>query len=48
MLFEEGFRHVQSLTFNEICLTFTGTYEVEHGFHSRRMVVASKSPSPRS
>jgi hypothetical protein len=47
MLFEEGFRHVWSLTFDEICLTFTGRYDPERGFHARRMVVASKSPPPR-
>ena len=47
MLFEEGFGHVQSLTFDEICLTFTGTYDPERGFRARRMVVASKSPPPR-
>ncbi len=43
MLHEEGFRHVQSLTFDELSLAYTGTYDGTRGFHSRRMVVASRA-----
>ena len=32
MLFEAGFRHVVSTTFDEACLTLTGTYERERRF----------------
>ena len=33
MLYEEGFRHVRSLSFDEACLTLTGTYAREREFH---------------
>ncbi len=41
LLFEEGFRHVRSLTFDEACLTLTGTYERAREFRFQRIVWAS-------
>ena len=41
MLYEEGFRHVKSFTFDELCLSLTGTYDAARGFRERHMVVAS-------
>ena len=41
MLFEEGFRHVRSVSFDEACLSLTGTYERERQFRFQRMVLAS-------
>lgn len=46
MLYEEGFRHVRSLSFDEACLTLTGTYAREREFRFQRMVLASRTPSP--
>jgi methyltransferase (TIGR00027 family) len=47
MLFEEGFRHVRSVSFDEACLSLTGTYRRERQFRFQRMVVASRSAPPR-
>ncbi len=41
MLYEEGFRHVRSLAFDEACLTLTGTYERAREFRFQRIVWAS-------
>ena len=46
MLYEEGFRHVRSLSFDEACLTLTGTYAREREFRFQRMVLASRTRSP--
>jgi methyltransferase (TIGR00027 family) len=48
MLAEEGFRHVRSLSFDEICLSVTGTYKRERQFRFQRIVLASaaRAPSP--
>lgn len=44
MLVEEGFRHVRSVSFDEACLTLTGTYAREREFRFQRMVLASCTP----
>lgn len=44
MLAECGFRHVRSLSFDEACLTFTGTYQRVREFRFQRMVLASVRP----
>jgi methyltransferase (TIGR00027 family) len=41
MLFEEGFRHVRSLAFDEVCLTLSGTYDRAREFRFQRIVWAS-------
>ncbi len=41
MLYEEGFRHVRSVSFDEICLSLTGTYQRERQFRFQRIVRAS-------
>src|SRR5688572_6807011 len=45
LLAECGFRHVRSLSFDEACLTFTGTYVREREFRFQRIVFASVKPS---
>jgi methyltransferase (TIGR00027 family) len=45
MLYEEGFRHVRSLSFDEACLTLTGTYERARQFYFQRAVLASRTPT---
>jgi hypothetical protein len=45
MLYEEGFRHVRSVSFDEACLTITGTYERGREFFFQRMVLASPTPT---
>ena len=47
MLVEEGFRHVRSVSFDEACLSLTGTYRRERQFRFQRLVVASVTPPPR-
>ncbi len=46
MLYEEGFRHVRSVSFDEICLTLTGSYVRERQFRFQRIVTASVTPPP--
>jgi methyltransferase (TIGR00027 family) len=43
MLYEEGFRYVRSISFDEACLNLTGTYDRARQFRFQRMVVASAS-----
>jgi methyltransferase (TIGR00027 family) len=43
MLFEEGFRHVRSASFDELCLSLTGTYVRSREFRFQRMVLASRT-----
>ncbi len=45
MLFEEGFRHVRSVSFDEACLTLTGTYERARQFRFQKIVLASRTPT---
>lgn len=45
LLVEEGFRHVRSLSFDEACLSLTGTYAREREFRFQRMVLASRTPA---
>lgn len=47
MLHEEGFRHVRSVSFDEACLSLTGTYERKREFRFQRIVLASRTPPPR-
>lgn len=46
MLYEEGFRHVRSVSFDEICLSMTGTYKRERQFRFQRIVRASALAAP--
>lgn len=41
MLSEAGFKHVRSLSFDEACLTLTGTYAREREFRFQRIVLCS-------
>jgi methyltransferase (TIGR00027 family) len=41
ILYEEGFRHARSLSFDEACLTLTGTYDRAREFRFQRIVWAS-------
>ena len=43
MLYEEGFRRVRSLSFDEITLDLTGTYERERAFRFQGIVMATRS-----
>jgi methyltransferase (TIGR00027 family) len=43
MLYEEGFRHVRSVSFDEIALSLTGTYDRERAFRFQRIVMASRT-----
>lgn len=43
MLYDEGFRHVRSVSFDEACLSLTGTYEREREFRFQRIVLASRT-----
>jgi methyltransferase (TIGR00027 family) len=43
MLYEEGFRKVRALTFDEICLDATGTYDRERAFRFQGVVLASRT-----
>jgi hypothetical protein len=43
MLFEEGFRRVRQLTFDEITLDLTGTYERGRSFRSQHLAIASRA-----
>jgi methyltransferase (TIGR00027 family) len=45
MLYEEGFRHVRSVSFDEACLSLTGTYDRKREFLFQRMVLASRTPT---
>lgn len=45
MLYEEGFRHVRSVSFDEITLSLTGTYDRERAFRFQRIVTASRTRS---
>jgi methyltransferase (TIGR00027 family) len=44
LLYESGFRHVRSLSFDEACLTLTGTYAREREFRFQRIAWASVTP----
>jgi len=45
MLYEEGFRKIRALTFDEICLDKTGTYDRERAFRFQGVVLASRTTS---
>jgi methyltransferase (TIGR00027 family) len=42
MLYEEGFRYVHSVSFDELCLNLTGSYERSREFRFQRLVLASR------
>ena len=41
LLYEEGFRHVRTVTFDQACLSLTGTYDRERAFRFQHMAVCS-------
>ena len=45
MLYATGFKHVRSVSWDEACLSLTGTYERERTFRFQRMVLCSRTPS---
>ena len=45
VLYEEGFRHVRSVSFDEITLSYTGTYDRERAFRFQRIATASRTRS---
>ena len=47
LLYEEGFRRVRMLTFDEVALELTGTYERARAFRFQGIAVASKGASLR-
>jgi methyltransferase (TIGR00027 family) len=46
MLYDEGFRHVRSVTFDAACLSITGTYARERAFRFQHIVLASRTAPP--
>jgi methyltransferase (TIGR00027 family) len=44
LLFDEGFRHVRSHSFDELALTYTGTYDRSREFRFQTVAVASVTP----
>lgn len=47
LLFRAGFRHVRTVSFEEACLSLTGTYDREREFRFQSMAIASKATWPR-
>jgi methyltransferase (TIGR00027 family) len=45
LLFEEGFRRVRSLTFDEVCLDVTNTYDRAREFRFQGLVLATRTAS---
>ncbi len=45
LLYEEGFRRVRAITFDEICLDVTSTYDRERAFRFQGIVLASRTTS---
>jgi methyltransferase (TIGR00027 family) len=43
LLYEQGFRHVRVTSFNEACLSFTGTYERSRAFRFQHLALASRT-----
>ncbi len=44
LLYEEGFRHIRTVNFDEACLTYTGTYDRDRVFRFQHLALASKTP----
>ena len=42
LLYEEGFRRVRMLTFDEVCLDLTGIYDRTRAFRFQGMVLATR------
>ena len=47
LLFDEGFRHVRCVSFDEICLSLTGTYERARMFRFQHVATASRTAHDR-
>jgi hypothetical protein len=45
MMFGAGFRHVRTVSFDEIALSLTGTYERARKFRFQGLVIASRGRS---
>lgn len=43
MLYEAGFRHVRSVSFDEACLSLTGTYDRDRMFRFQHVAMASRT-----
>ena len=43
LLYEEGFRRIRALTFDDVCLDVTGTYDRAREFRFQGLVVASRA-----
>jgi methyltransferase (TIGR00027 family) len=46
LLYDEGFRWVRSISFDEICLSLTGSYDRSREFRFQRIAVASRTVPP--
>jgi methyltransferase (TIGR00027 family) len=46
LLYEEGFRHVRTVTFDDLALTYTGTYDRSREFRFQYVALASCVPPP--
>jgi methyltransferase (TIGR00027 family) len=44
LLYDEGFRHVRCVSFDEACLSLTGTYERARMFRFQHLAIASRTP----
>jgi methyltransferase (TIGR00027 family) len=48
LLYEEGFRHVRTVSFDEACLSLTGTYDRARKFHFQSVAISSRTPPDMS
>ena len=48
LLYEEGFRHVRTVSFDEACLSLTGTYDRARKFHFQSLAICSRTPPDMS
>lgn len=44
LLYEEGYRHVRTVSFDQACLSLTGTWERERAFRFQHLALASRTP----
>ena len=44
LLYESGFRHVRTSSFDEMCLSLTGTYERDRAFRFQHIALCSVTP----
>lgn len=47
LLFQEGYRHVRTVSFDQACLSLTGTWERERAFRFQHMALASREAPAR-